>query len=332
MLDEDIPKRTVRLNVVTCCLLSLIGCTSNMNGITEAELENIQVVVRGYARAKDSLNPALSPLISIATAGTLGTVAAQATNVAGQIFLYTYGEEIEVTMFEKLEAEVTRRLSCELREAGHRVSLGILDRGVRFDDWEEFESADDFYHYLESQLKLNESWALQADADAVLLFEYDMAFHERSVADYLDELAGDYAFVRYTVAATDRANDELFISSSHGALRDYSRMNLRQVLEDLVLVKQWPKNKHEPVASCSNESYLRLAIQRELQQGSSFEEITAFLDKHDIDYAKDGGRFTLSGVFKPATGRDTIDGPVRLTVYYNNDSERTFRRAEFEQR
>ena len=106
----------------------LVNCASPVQ--TPPSFNRIQLVTQGSITAKDTLSPSLraaSDIAAILLPGVGGVIAKSALSRR----LSQVGDEIQITTATFLENEISRHLTCEIRESGYELaSITNLPRGI----------------------------------------------------------------------------------------------------------------------------------------------------------------------------------------------------------
>ena len=300
----------------------LINCASRIQA--PPSFKEIQLVTQGSIIAKDILSPSLRAASDIATIlipGVGGVIAKSALSRR----LSKVGEEIQITTANFLENEISRHLTCEIRESGYELaSVTNLPGGVEWlkqEDLEEINDRESFYTYLRNNLELNRSWSVDISADAILFVHYYMVFEEESVGDYVDELEGEQAEVYWFLVPTEQTSDLFYADSDSIAVGDgyigaTSWLDVSEILDTLILTDSWPTLKFTPDPSCSARSYIYNEISTSLNQGSDRDAVEEFLEKHDVIVRRGGNNQTLTGIYNWETSnRNIASKPAEVTIY-----------------
>ena len=315
----------------------LVSCASSVQ--EPPDFNRIQLVTQGSIIAKDTLPRSLRAAADLATSfipGVGGFVAREVTNRR----LSQVGEEIQVTMANFLENEVSRHLTCEIRESGYELaSTTNLPRGVAWlkqEDVEDVNDRESFYDYLQNNLGLNNSWSVDTSADAILFVHYYMVFEDESVADYVDELEGEQAVVYWFLVPTDQTSGLFYADSDdvtvgQNYLEATSTLEVAEILDTLILTDSWPTLNFIPDPSCSARSYIYNEIVTNLDQESDREAVEEFLEKHDINYRSGSSGQTLIGTYDwENSNRNIASEPAEVTIYIGAGRRGTFERFRVE--
>ena len=315
----------------------LVNCASPAQ--TPPSFNRIQLVTQGSITAKDTLSPSLRAASDIATIllpGVGGVIAKSALSRR----LSQVGDEIQITTATFLENEISRHLTCEIRESGYELaSLTTLPRGMEWlteEDFEEINDRESLYAYLRSNLELNSSWSVDISADAMLFVHYYMVFEDESVADYVDELEGEQAVVYWFLVPTDQTSDLFYADSDSIAVGDgyigaTSWLDVSEILDTLILTGSWPTLNFIPDPSCSARSYIYNEITTSLDQESDREAVEEFLEKHDINFRRGSNNQSLIGTYTWETSNRNISSePAEVTIYVGAGRRGRFERFRVE--
>ena len=315
----------------------LINCAGQIQA--PPSFKKIQLVTQGSIIAKDILSPSLRAASDIATIlipGVGGVIAKSALSRR----LSEVGKEIQITTANFLENEISRHLTCEIRESGYELaSVTNLPGGVEWlkqEDLEEINDRQSFYTYLRSNLELNNSWSVDISADAILFVHYYMVFEEESVGDYVDELEGEQAEVYWVLVPTDQTSDLFYADSDSIAVGDgyigaTSWLDVSEILDTLILTDSWPTLNFTPDPSCSARSYIYNEISTSLDQGSDREAVEEFLELHDVIVRRGGNNLTLTGTYNwEISNRNITSKSAEVTIYVGAGRRGMFERFRVE--
>lgn len=316
--------KRVSFTALVIALFVLGSCTSGTNRIAEYPSKNIKVVISHNVIAKDSIDPLVSTIVNVAVGsvvpGFLGVVAGAVAGSGTEFARREIGEEVPVTMLDKLDPDIYRHVQCLLGEKGYEVSLVGYHDWTSEDELPELDSVDDFYNYLYKNYSYDKKSFLVGEHDSILFLEYFVAFHDESVGEYLNELRVDYGGVRVFLAPKPGGDnliykDKFFTDTSLGRPRldEFKRQTLR--------FRDWPTYDSLVIPSCNNRSFLRDAVDRELSTDSTKEDIEDFFAKYEIDFTHVRREQEYKGEFNPDNGPDVMDKKVDIVINYEYSSK-----------
>ena len=314
---------------VTLVLFS--GCTNTINNLpdtAESAPDSVHLIVSHQIISKASLNPGLSLVATIGAYAVGGPAGGGIVlDIVGQNLLAKIGEETNVTMLDKLNMETQRQLACSFMERGYDVSSGgFLNRQAGA--YSELATNADFYAHMQSTYERSRESLFPDGKGTVVLAEYYMMLHDKSIGDYLSDLRFDEASLHMIAVSKNAPDDEELLYRQIGyAPRHYTRYSTLQLFRNLISLGRWPQREEIYASDCGNRSLFHSLAKGELTPESTIEDMQAFLSRLNIDHNLQRKSRILSGKYEPEGDLDTVDEKVHVRLHYDGDTE-TFSGAE----